>query len=464
MKNHQEPSVSSINQYSPSRRKKLRIIRVLRMAILVLSLLILTSSGVLLYLIFSPPKPAAQSTDVVSLSSASEDNLTGTDSSSDTNPSSGDPTGSTVAPIPVEITERIVSSDIIENYFGPLPEITAVQPLERRVVRGIYIGAAGNLEANIHLANSSDINAFVIDLKESYGIPYNSQNPLALETGQVSATYDLAAVVEQCHANDIWVIGRIVCFKDPGLATAHPELCIQDADGNALKFKNEGGYPFASPYNPEVWNYYIDLATEAIEMGVDEIQFDYVRFPTGGTISGASSYFGEPGTTPTKAEAINRFLQTARRRIQDTYGIPLSADVFGIILSSRSDGNNLGQDWETIGLTGIDSLCPMIYPSHYALGTMLNGKTFDKPDLYPYDMLFAALKTGSEKASAEGYSAVRPYLQAFTASYIGEGNYMTYGYTEINQQIQAVYDMGYQEWILWNPGGKYPAGEYKGIS
>lgn len=466
MKHDTGPSLSSTNRHSPSRRRKMRIIRILRLTILAMCLLVLTSFGVLVYLLLSPAKPNSTSpSDVLSSASSSNSAEQGaSNSSSGTSDTSGSGTESTLPLTPIDITERLPHSDLIEAYFGPLPEVAAVMPLERRVVRGIYIGAAGNLDANIDLANSSEINAFVIDLKESYGIPYNSQNPLALEIDQVHPTYDLSAVVEQCHANDIWVIGRIVCFKDPGLATAHPEFSIQDADGNALKFKNEGGYPFVSPYNSDAWNYYIDLALEAVDMGVDEIQFDYIRFPTGGTLSGASSYFGASETTPSKADAINRFLQTARRRIQDARGIPLSADVFGIVLSSNLDGATLGQNWETIGLTGIDSLCPMIYPSHYALGTMLYGKTFDKPDLYPYDMLYAALNTGSEKASVEGYAVVRPYLQAFTASYIGEGNYMTYGYTEINQQIQAIYDTGYEEWILWNPSARYPTGEYKGTT
>ena len=193
------------------------------------------------------------------------------------------------------------------------------------------------------------------------------------------------------HDNNILVIGRIVCFKDPDLASQMPEYSIKDAAGNSLYFKNEGSNAFANPYDSRTWDYNISLALEAVQAGIDEIQFDYVRFPTGGTTTGESPYFGDPATTPTKAEVINRFLQTARIRIQDEYGVPVNADVFGIILSSSSDGASLGQDWATIGLTGVDSLCPMLYPSHYALNTILNGSTFEKPDYKPYEVLFAAL-------------------------------------------------------------------------
>ena len=161
-------------------------------------------------------------------------------------------------------------------------------------------------------------------------------------------------------------------------------------------------------------------------------------------------------------EVINRFLQTARIRVQDTYGIPVTADIFGIAVTSSSDGEILGQDWATLGLTGIDSLCPMIYPSHYALGTILNGVKFDKPDKNPYDVMYNALKVSQKVHTQPGYSTVRPYVQAFTASYIGEGNYMKYDYDAINRQIKAIQDNDMTEFILWNASGNYVAGKYGG--
>ena len=160
--------------------------------------------------------------------------------------------------------------------------------------------------------------------------------------------------------------------------------------------------------------------------------------------------------------AIDRFLQTARRRIQDTTGTPVSADIFGIAVSSPLDGEILGQDWSNIGFTGVDSLCPMIYPSHYALGTMMNGHVHEFPDKAPYQVMFDALSIGSQYHTRPGYSTVRPYCQAFTASYIGAGNYMVYDYTAINDQIRAIEDTGLSEFILWNAGGEYPSGQYGG--
>ncbi len=373
--------------------------------------------------------------------------------------------GSIETPTPTEayvIPEYLEDSDLALAMWGELQPAANPVPYEHFPVRGIYLGPASNLEECFELAENSQINTFVIDLKEQDGVLYDTTNELALETSVVYGYYNLSEVVEQCHAHGIRVIGRIVCFKDPNLASAHPERAIRDSAGNVLQFNSEGGRAFLDPYNADNWEYLIQIAEEAIGRGVDEIQFDYIRFPTGGTVSGTEPYFGLEGTVPEKTEAINRFVRTARVRIQDTLGVPMSADVFGIILTSEYDGRNLGQDWNTIGLAGEDSVCPMIYPSHYAQGTMIGGITFDKPDLYPYDMMIAALSMGSSAWYQEGYCTVRPYVQAFTAYYLGEGNYLEYDYDAINAQIRAIQDMRLDEYILWNASVIYPEGNYGG--
>ncbi|NLW88517.1 MAG: hypothetical protein GXY43_02165 [Clostridiaceae bacterium] len=355
----------------------------------------------------------------------------------------------TPTPMP-EITELLPYSEIIENYFGPLPVPEFRTPLVRKEVHGIYIAAGENITANIELANNSEINAFVLDLKEGYGVGFNSTNPIALETGQVKSLYNLSSVVEKCHENDIWVIGRIVCFKDWGLLNTYPHYYIKDENGNTLKFENEKNSSFLSPYNTNTWDYFIDLAIEAVEMGVDEIQFDYVRFPAGATTTGEKPYFGPPETTPTKAEAINRFLQTARIRIQDTYGVPVGADIFAIVMTNQPDRLIVGQDWPTVGLTGVDNLCPMIYPDHYGREFYLNGRLYSPPKDYPYEIVYNSLLVAGQQA-AQGFSVVRPYLAAYT-----------YGYDDINRQIKGAQDAGSPEFILWNVFGNYPDGQYDG--
>lgn len=442
-----------------ARLQKRRIIMMLRMAILVMSVLIVGLSIFLIGRSIYEANTNGEIRTTISTSSGSPDG-SGPSDATDATVQTTTATPSPTAP-PAE-TEILQQSEAVESYFGPLPVVESKAELKRSEIHAIYIGAAAYLDANIELAKNSEINAFVIDLKESNGVYFKTSNALAAEIGAKKDYYDIATIIQKCHENDIKVIGRIVCFKDLILAENKPDFSISDASGNSLYFTNEGSKAFADPYDTRTWDYNIDLALEAVEAGIDEIQFDYVRFPTGNTTTGEKTYFGDPETTPTKAEVINRFLQTARIRIQDEHGVPLSADVFGIILSSASDGASLGQDWATVGLTGIDSVCPMIYPSHYALNTSLNGKNFDKPDFYPYDVVFNSLTMGKEAAAATGYAHVRSYIQAFTASYIGEGNYISYGYYEINQQIKALEDVGYSEWILWNPAATYPEGKYDG--
>ncbi|MGI6333920.1 MAG: putative glycoside hydrolase [Saccharofermentanales bacterium] len=369
--------------------------------------------------------------------------------------------------------EQLLAEDpIVTDYFGPLPKAEMYTEMKHNELRALYIGAAANIDNVIAICRTTEVNSVVIDLKESDGIKYASEVPLAREIGVVKPAYKIRDVLDRLHAEDIKVIGRIVCFKDPLLATARPDMSIRDQKGNQLLFKNEGGKAFVDPYNQDVWQYNIDLALEAIEFGIDEIQFDYVRFPTGGTRSGEKPWFGAEGTVPTRVQAINRFLQTAAIHIQHERGIPLGADVFGIILSSKNDGNNLGQDWETIGLTGIDNVAPMIYPSHYAnsstnhytgngRGTNLGGKLFTKPDLEPYEVMYQALMLGKAMTEQAGYSVNRPYLQAFTASYLPSGYYKEYQAADIKAQIKAIYDAGYKEWICWNPRATYTANSFK---
>jgi hypothetical protein len=182
-------------------------------------------------------------------------------------------------------TEQLAASELADSYWRPLPELKEdeVKTPEHFEVKALYIGSGSALDKAIELCNNSELNCIVIDLKNEYGLPYMSQVPTAKEIGYVWDAYDLAAVVEKCHSNNIRVIGRIVSFNDQVAAQHFPERAIQDADGNVVQFSNEGNKPFLSPYNTENWDYLIAIGVEAAEHGVDEIQFDYVRFPAGPT-------------------------------------------------------------------------------------------------------------------------------------------------------------------------------------
>jgi hypothetical protein len=306
------------------------------------------------------------------------------------------------------------------------------------------------------------LNALVIDIKET-GVNYEPNVPLAQEHKLYTKYYNVDEVIRKCHENCIYVIGRIVVFRDNDLAKAVPEFAIRKADGSYwLENKNKDG-AWTSPAVQGVLDYNIEIAMDAVARGFDEIQFDYVRFPTVPK-SNPASY---PEDMPDKIDIIDGFLQLAAERIKAIREVPISADVFGIIAESVSDGKAIGQQLEYLGANA-DYLCPMIYPSHYAnagtgimgngVGQKINGVLFTAPDLHPYDVILQSLlKTKSRAEAAPDFKAgIRPYLQDFTASYIKNTAYFqTYGPKQLREQIQAVYDAGYEEWILWNGRNVY---------
>ena len=150
-------------------------------------------------------------------------------------------------PVTVTMNEDLPVNDLAEAYWGPLPEVAEVKQAPHKEVHGLYIGAAAKMDANIAIAKNSEVNAFVIDLMEHDGVYFNSSNQFALDMGEVNGYYTLQNVVQKCHDNGIYVIGRIVCFNDPHMASKHPEMSIKDASGNSMKFSLEHNTAFVNP-------------------------------------------------------------------------------------------------------------------------------------------------------------------------------------------------------------------------
>jgi len=337
--------------------------------------------------------------------------------------------------------------------------------IEQIKVKAVYLtgpsaGLTARVDNIIDLANKTELNTVVVDIKEDGTVNYESSLEVVKKYGEQIKYYKPEKLIKKFHDNGVYVIGRIVTFRDKTLAKKRADLGIKNSRGT-LWLEN-GKNPWTNPYNEEVWDYNIAIAKEAASKGFDEIQFDYVRFPTG-----KKGDFNYGTNVPAKAEAINGFLAKAQKEIYEGMGVPVSADVFAIIIESKGDGESIGQ---RIGEVGKDIYCisPMIYPSHYAnnspkgvmangVGQKINGITFTKPDLEPYAVMYNALMSAKTKiALVPGYKAkVRPYLQAFTAKYLPNGYYQAYGPQQIKDQIKAVYDAGYEEWILWDSSNKY---------
>ncbi len=328
---------------------------------------------------------------------------------------------------------------------------------QKRVkAKGLYLtasSAASRLDHYIELANTTEINSYVIDVKNDYGIvSHKSEVPLASEIGAIESLYDIEKMTKKLRDNNIYSIARIVCFKDPILAKNKPEMAIKNTEGG-LYVHNKMNW--VNPYSKDAWQYNIDLAKEALAKGFDEVQFDYIRFP-----DGKKSQMVFDGKDDRQLyEVVNDFLAYARQQLPNAI---ISGDVFAIILESPGDTEGIGQYFEYVG-ENLDYLCPMAYPSHYANGQIINNVKFPKPDLDPYGVIKnTLLKAKARYEKVEGHKPIlRTYLQDFSATWIGNGNWQYYEDEQVRQQIQAVYDAGYEEWFLWDPMNKYREGAFK---
>ena len=330
-------------------------------------------------------------------------------------------------------------------------------------IRGIYVsgwiaGSGEPMERLIRLVDETDLNAMVIDVKNDYGmLTYRSSLPEVRAVGadREPAVRDMAALLRRLKAKRIYTIGRVVVFKDPLLARAKPEWAFHTKSG-AL-WRDRKGKPWVEPYRPEVRAYNIAIAREAAELGFDEIQFDYVRFPDNGAeMDRAVQYHNPEGWT--KREAIGRFLRDAREALHAA-GAAVSADVFGLVTTARDD-MGIGQTWREIA-QAVDVISPMVYPSHYAAGTY----GIRHPDLEPSAVVRHALDDAGKRnrvLAAEGKrpARIRPWLQAFTASWLSP--HRPYRAEEIREQIRAAEAAGVKQFLLWDPACTYDYPRFRG--
>lgn len=312
-------------------------------------------------------------------------------------------------------------------------------------VKGIYISSwiAGSPELfakQIDLADRTEINAMVIDVKDATGyVSYDSDVALADELGlEEHRIKDIDAVIATLREHEIVPIARIVCFNDPKLSKARPEWGVQHKGGGL--WKDNKGSSYTNPYDRRVWEYLVELAEDAADRGFREIQWDYVRFPSDGKISDAEY----PGRDSSMEDAIAAFLAFSRERLEKR-GVWVSADVFGLTVHVKDD-LGIGQRIEKVA-RNVDIVSPMIYPSHYYSGAY----NIKNPNREPYEVIKKAMADSGRRLSGTG-AIVRPWLQDFSLSGV------TYGVEEVRVQIQAVEEQGYTEWILWDPSVKYTEG------
>ena len=364
---------------------------------------------------------------------------------------SGDPEGAppSTAPAAEPALGDLTLEDPTPAEVEPdLPARTFFHFTRPEHVRGIYVnswsaGSRRRLAALIDLATRTEINTFVIDIKDASGyVSHRTQVPLAHDIGATGDVRipNLAWTLERLEEAGIYPIARIVIVKDPLLAAARPELAVQDTAGGT--WVDNKGIVWLNPFSREVWDYHLDLAREVVAMGVGEVQWDYVRFPDApASVLASASYPGQDGRA--KTDAIREFLDYSRGNLSE-FGVDVTADVFGVTTSARRDVG-IGQVWESF-IDVVDVALPMVYPSHYWKGSF----GIDEPNAHPYEIVRKALADAVSRSSElEGAGATRPWLQDFT---LGSPRYEA---PEVRAQIQAAYDVGIDEWVLWNPSSRY---------
>lgn len=368
----------------------------------------------------------------------------------------------------VKADTAIIKDDIsITNSAVPEFIVTHVKTPE--AVKAIYMTACvatmpSFREKLASIADTTEVNSIIIDVKDFSGtIAFGAVDPLLKDNaGPGCRTKDLREFVAELHEKGIYAIARITVFQDPYYTKLHPELAVKRASDGGV-WKDRKGLSFIDVSAKPYWDYIVALGNESYAMGFDELNFDYVRFPSDGDMKNISFTWGKGMS---KAEALEHFFMYLHKAFKDT-GVKTSADLFGMT-TTNTDDLNIGQVLERT-MPYFDYVAPMVYPSHYPPN--FNG--WKNPNDYPYELIKFVMKRGADRATAAtttvahfggervGTSTpavytkdvydrnkLRPWLQDF--DYGGD-----YGSAEVRAQIQGTYDAGLNSWFLWDPRNVY---------
>jgi hypothetical protein len=350
-----------------------------------------------------------------------------------------DNTPRTAAAVPTPRDSAAVA--VAEPQVQLPPRVARPEAVKALYLNAWAAGSSRKLARLVDIADKTEINSFVIDVKEGGEISYPSKVKLAIEVG-ANREYirNVRRMLDTLRAHNIYPIARIVVFKDPVLAEAKPELAVKNKDGSV--WKDNKGKAWVDTYNRAVWDYNIALAREAVELGFSEVQWDYIRF-TDAPMSYRARAVYPAAAGRTRQDAVREFMLYSREKLKDLK-VPITADVFGLTVSTKGD-MGIGQEWEKM-IDAVDVILPMVYPSHYIPGNY----GLSSPNAYPYRVIYRSMQDAIDRSKPFSNAAtIRPWLQAFT---LGPPRY---GPAHVRAQIQAVYDVGLEEWVLWSPGSNY---------
>ncbi len=342
-----------------------------------------------------------------------------------------------------------IDNGVVEKFTAvvkdAVPEIVVTHIKTPDPLKAVYMTswAAGNQRFRnelFDLVDNTEINAVVIDIKDYSGkISFPVEDPLLVEVGSAEKRIpDIKKFISELHERNVYVIGRISSFQDSYLINIYPDSAVKNKAGGIWKdFK---GVKWLDAGSEKVWEYLVAIGRESYALGFDELNFDYIRYPSDGNMQ--DIVYPWSGDRP-RREVMKSFFAYLRQQFA-TSSIPISVDLFGLTTSAEGD-LGIGQSL-TDALMYFDYVAPMVYPSHFGKGFIGIPKPAEKPyEVIKYSMDQAILKASTTMANP---NKIRPWLQAFDLGAV-------YTPAMVRAQMQATYDAGLTSWMLWNAGSVY---------
>ena len=380
---------------------------------------------------------------------------------------------------------------------GPIPKYVPTPEAVKAIYMTQCVVGTPSFRADlVKLIDETELNAVIIDIKDYTGkIAFDTDHPdLAASVSDQCGARDIKTFVEMLHSKGIYVMGRITVFQDPYYSSTHPDLAVKFASPAGAVWKDHNGLSFIDVGAKPYWDYIITLSREAHTLGFDELNYDYIRYPSDGPMQ--NIVFDWAGNKE-KQVMLEEFFAYLQKEMKDPTKYPagvnppiISADLFGMVTTNYDD-LNIGQVLER-ALPYFDYVAPMVYPSHYPKG--FNG--WNNPNTVPYELIkfvlgSAVRRTIASESQIETLgskpitkSVVVPPTSSTTASTtkeVASGNFTKeiydkdkirpwiqdfdyggdYDVAEVRAQIQATYDVGLDSWMLWAPSNRYTRGALK---
>ena len=354
-----------------------------------------------------------------------------------------------------------------EEHKYVVKHLKTPDPLKAIYMTSCVVGTPSLRDGLVKLVDDTEINAIVIDVKDFSGtLSFKPENPDLLHAWEASkcGTKDMKEFLQTLKDKNIYTIARVTVFQDPHFTKLHPELAVQSASTKS-PWKDRKGLSFLDVGGKATWDYVISIAKESYDIGFDEINFDYIRYPSDGNMKDTVFTL----SSGTKSDQLEKFFSYLHEKTKEI-GVVTSADLFGMT-TTNTDDLNIGQVLEK-ALPYFDYVAPMVYPSHYPNGF----NNWKNPNDHVYDLIHFVMKSGGDRAVAtstviwtigsEKMASTTPqlftkesYPRSKLRTWIQDFDYGgNYDVAEVKAQIQASNDVGVTSWMIWSPSNRYTAG------